>query len=66
MSPPLTIRYSTLIGFQFTLLVAGHETSGHVLSFAFAALAIYPEIQQKALEEVRAAVPEGQLPVGRI
>jgi cytochrome P450 len=48
------------------LLVAGHETSGHAISFAFAALAVYPEIQQKALEEVRAVVPVGQLPVGQI
>jgi cytochrome P450 len=46
--------------------VAGHETSDHALAFAFAALAVYPEIQQKALEEVRTVVPEGQLPVGRI
>jgi cytochrome P450 len=46
--------------------MAGHETSGHALSFAFAALAVYPGIQQQALEEVRAVVPEGQLPVGQI
>ena len=45
--------------------MAGHETSGHAISFAFAALAVYPEIQQKALEEVRAVMSEGQLPVGR-
>ena len=45
--------------------MAGHETTSHALAFAFAALAVHPEIQQKALEEIRAVVPEGELPVGQ-
>jgi len=51
-----------LTGNIFILLLAGHETSSHAISLAFAALAVHPEIQQKALEEVCTAVPKGQLP----
>ena len=46
--------------------MAGHETTSHAISFALAALALHPEIQQKALEEIRAMVPKGQLPVSLI
>ena len=63
VSFPPTIRNSVLSGFQFILLVAGHETSSHAISFALAAIAVHPEIQRKALEEIRAVVPDGELPV---
>ena len=63
VASPLTSRNSVLNGSQFILLVAGHETSSHAISFALAAIAVHPEIQRKALEEIRAVVPEGELPV---
>ncbi|KIJ62164.1 hypothetical protein HYDPIDRAFT_182927 [Hydnomerulius pinastri MD-312] len=45
----------------FTFLLAGHETSAHTLSFAFALLALYPEAQQKLYEEATSIWP-GDLP----
>jgi cytochrome P450 len=47
----------------FILLFAGHETSAHTLSFALAFLALYPEVQERFLAQIRQFVGPGQLPV---
>ncbi|KAJ6570505.1 cytochrome P450 [Mycena vulgaris] len=44
----------------FNFLLAGHETSSHVLSFAIALLALYPDVQQKIYEETLGIWPEGR------
>ena len=50
-------------GNVFILLFAGHETSANTLSFALAFLALYPEVQERFLTQIRQFVGPGQLPV---
>ncbi|KAJ3486345.1 hypothetical protein NLI96_g4310 [Meripilus lineatus] len=42
-----------VIGNTFAMLFAGHETTARVLGATFGFLAIYPEEQEKALQEIR-------------
>ncbi len=46
-----------------TIYVAGHETSGYALSWAIYNLYTHPASYQKAVAEVRAVMPDGQLTV---
>ncbi|XP_006461186.1 hypothetical protein AGABI2DRAFT_150975 [Agaricus bisporus var. bisporus H97] len=51
-----------LAGNIFIFLVAGHETTAHTLSFTFALLALYPEVQEKMLKHIRSVIPDGRRP----
>ncbi|KAF9451960.1 cytochrome P450 [Macrolepiota fuliginosa MF-IS2] len=51
-----------LMGNIFIFLVAGHETTAHTLSFTFALLALYPEVQEKMLKHIRSVIPNGRRP----
>ncbi|WVQ95857.1 hypothetical protein IAU59_002956 [Kwoniella sp. CBS 9459] len=42
-----------VISDMFVFLVAGHETTGHTLAFILANLALYPEWQDKLLQEIQ-------------
>ncbi|KAK7682024.1 hypothetical protein QCA50_014988 [Cerrena zonata] len=47
----------------FVFLFAGHETTAHTLCFAFALLALYPDEQERLLEEVIKYTPGDKLPM---
>jgi len=51
-----------LMGNIFIFLVAGHETTAHTLSFTFALLALYPEIQEKLFEHIKSIISDGRRP----
>lgn len=51
-----------LKGNIFTFLFGGHETTAHSLGFTLALLAMHPDIQEKAFQELRRIVPEGEAP----
>ncbi|KZV92266.1 cytochrome P450 [Exidia glandulosa HHB12029] len=42
----------------YVFFLAGHETSAHTLTFAFALLALHPEVQDKLYEEAKRLWPE--------
>lgn len=44
----------------------GHETTAHSLGFTLALLAAHQDIQEKAFQELRNIVPEGEAPVRSI
>jgi hypothetical protein len=53
---------SSVLGWRHELISrAGHETSAHVIGFTLAYLALYPEHQEKILQEVD-AITGGSLP----
>ncbi|KAL9709164.1 hypothetical protein Ac2012v2_007518 [Leucoagaricus gongylophorus] len=51
-----------LMGNLFIFLVAGHETTAHTLSFTFAFLALYPDIQEKLFNHITQIIPGGRRP----
>ncbi|KAG2123324.1 cytochrome P450 [Suillus cothurnatus] len=53
---------SELIGNIFIFLVAGHETTAHTLSFAFALLALHPEKQEEMYQHIKRVLPDGRIP----
>ncbi|KAJ8592967.1 cytochrome P450 [Rhizopogon salebrosus TDB-379] len=53
---------SELIGNVFILMVAGHETTAHSLSFALALLALYPEKQEELYKHIKRVLPDGRIP----
>ncbi|KAK7682022.1 hypothetical protein QCA50_014986 [Cerrena zonata] len=46
----------------FIFLFAGHETTAHTLTFAFALLALYPDEQERLYEEIVKYLPGDKLP----
>ncbi|THU75401.1 cytochrome P450 [Dendrothele bispora CBS 962.96] len=48
-----------LVSNMFLFFIAGHETTANTLSFVCAFLALYPDVQQKILEEVKLIWPNG-------
>ncbi|OJA09558.1 hypothetical protein AZE42_01134 [Rhizopogon vesiculosus] len=53
---------SELFGNIFMLMVAGHETTGHSLAFAFALLALYPDKQEALYQHIKRVLPDGRIP----
>ncbi|KAG2139547.1 cytochrome P450, partial [Suillus cothurnatus] len=53
---------SELIGNIFIILVAGHESSAHALSFAFALLALHPDKQEELYQHIKCVLPDGRIP----
>ncbi|KAG1746237.1 cytochrome P450 [Suillus occidentalis] len=53
---------SELIGNIFILLVAGHETTAHTLSFVFALLALHPDKQEEMYQHIKRVLPDGTMP----
>ncbi|KAG1822549.1 cytochrome P450 [Suillus subaureus] len=53
---------SELIGNIFIFLVAGHETTAHALSFAFALLALHPDKQEEMYQHIKRVLPDGRIP----
>ncbi|KAG2042615.1 cytochrome P450 [Suillus americanus] len=53
---------SELIGNIFIFLVAGHETTAHTLSFAFALLALHPDKQEEMYQHIKRVLPDGRNP----
>ncbi|KAG2359627.1 cytochrome P450 [Suillus spraguei] len=53
---------SELIGNIFIFLVAGHETTAHTLSFAFALLALHPDKQEEMYQHIKRVLPDGRIP----
>ncbi|KLO13107.1 cytochrome P450 [Schizopora paradoxa] len=53
---------SELIGNIFVFLLAGHETSAHTLCFALGLLALYPEEQEAAYQNIQSVQGERSLP----
>lgn len=51
------------MGNIYVFLLAGHDTTAHTLAFSLMLLAIYPEIQEKALQEIDAVIAPGAEPV---
>jgi hypothetical protein len=43
--------------------IRGHETTAHSLGFTLALLATHQDIQEKAFQQLRDIVPEGETPV---
>eukprot|EP00457_Paulinella_chromatophora_P006627 gb/GEZN01006646.1/.p1 GENE.gb/GEZN01006646.1/~~gb/GEZN01006646.1/.p1 ORF type:complete len:519 (-),score=87.61 gb/GEZN01006646.1/:52-1608(-) len=50
----LSLNDEELRGNIFLFLIAGQETSAHTLAFALGLLALYPDVQQKCLDEIKA------------
>ncbi|CAE6415228.1 unnamed protein product [Rhizoctonia solani] len=48
-----TLSEEELIGNMFLFLFAGHETTAHSVAFTLGLLAIYPEEQRKAVEQIQ-------------
>ncbi|KIK42697.1 hypothetical protein CY34DRAFT_83093 [Suillus luteus UH-Slu-Lm8-n1] len=53
---------SELIGNIFIFLVAGHETTAHTFSFAFALLALHPDKQEEMYQHIKRVLPDGRIP----
>ncbi|KAG1902247.1 cytochrome P450 [Suillus fuscotomentosus] len=53
---------SELISNIFIFLVAGHETTAHTLSFAFALLALHPDKQEEMYQHIKRVLPDGRIP----
>ncbi|KAG2343125.1 cytochrome P450 [Suillus weaverae] len=53
---------SELIGNIFIFLVAGHETTAHAFSFAFALLALHPDKQEEMYQHIKRVLPDGRIP----
>ncbi|KAN0125404.1 Cytochrome P450 [Lactarius tabidus] len=47
------ITEQELIGNMFIFLLAGHETTAHTLCFAFAALALFPDVQERLYQQIK-------------
>ncbi|KXN85347.1 Cytochrome P450 3A24, partial [Leucoagaricus sp. SymC.cos] len=58
----ISLTEEELMGNIFIFLVAGHETTAHTLSFSFALLALYPEIQEKMLKHIKEVIPDERRP----
>lgn len=56
-----TLSENEIISNIYIFLVAGHETTGHTLGFAFAMLALYPDEQEKVFEQIK-SVTKGRIP----
>jgi len=56
-----TLSENEIISNIYVFLVAGHETTAHSLGFAFALLALYPDEQEKVLEQIK-SVTKGRVP----
>lgn len=54
---------SPVMGNIYVFLLAGHDTTAHTLAFALTLLAIYPEIQRKAVDHIEAVLSPGVDPV---
>jgi hypothetical protein len=50
--------YAFMLAHLSNLLTVFAETSSHTLTFAFALLAMHPEIQERLFEETKALWPE--------
>jgi len=46
----------------YIFLIAGHETTAHSLCFALGLLALYPDEQERAYQEIKKAIPEDRDP----
>jgi cytochrome P450 len=55
-------RLATL-GFKLKAVI---QTTAHTLSFTFALLALYPEVQEKLLKHIKSVVPDGRRPVSPV
>ncbi|KAG1876299.1 cytochrome P450 [Suillus subluteus] len=53
---------SELIGNIFIIFVAGHETTAHALSFAFALLALHPDKQEEMYQHIKHVLSDGRIP----
>ncbi|PPR07140.1 hypothetical protein CVT24_010511 [Panaeolus cyanescens] len=51
-----------LFGNIFIYLVAGHETTSHSMAFALGLLALYPDEQEKLLQQIRSVLKDGLPP----
>ncbi|KAG1760759.1 cytochrome P450 [Suillus occidentalis] len=58
----LKLSDSELIGNIFIFLVAGHETTAHTFSFAFALLALHPDKQEEMYQHIKRILPNGRIP----
>jgi len=47
---------------MFIFYIAGHETSGHTLSFALNMLAVHQEEQEALYQHIKGVLPDGRLP----
>lgn len=59
----ISITDHEITGNLFVLLFAGHDTTAQTLAFALGLLAVYPDIQEKLLEQIHQVIAPGQLPV---
>lgn len=57
-SEGLKLTNEELTGNIFIFLIAGHETTAHTLAFAAALLALYPDIQEKLYQHIKATVTD--------
>ncbi len=55
-----------LVNQLMTFLIAGHETTASVFSWAICMLCKYPDIQRRLREEVRASLPDSRSPASSI
>lgn len=56
------LSHSELIGNIYMFLIAGHETTGHALAFAFGLLALYPEEQEVLYQHIKSVLSDGRNP----
>jgi cytochrome P450 len=61
-SDDANLTTSELIGNIFIFLIAGHETTAHTLSFAFALLALYQDEQEALYNHIKDTVPDCRIP----
>lgn len=55
--------YNAVMGNIYVFLLAGHDTTAHTLAFALSLLALYPDIQMRALEQINSVLAPGVEPV---
>lgn len=48
---------------MYIFLLAGHETTGNILCFALALLALYPDEQERLLRQTKSVLVDDRLPV---
>jgi len=56
------LKDEELIGNMFMFYLAGHETSGHTLSFALNMLAVHQEEQEALYQHIQSVLPDGRPP----
>lgn len=56
---PLTVPTGNI----FIFLLAGHETTSNTLTFAFALLALHPDIQEELCQHIESVFPHDRDPV---